>query len=105
MTEPDVVSSLPPVVAVMVVHETGEWLTESIRGLATQDYPSLQSLILVTGNEEDEGARQVLDIVATELPAAVVRFLGGNPGYGAACNSVLKLVQGDSGFFCFMHDD
>ncbi len=105
MTEPDVVSSLPPVVAVMVVHEMGDWLTESIRGLATQDYPSLQTLVLVTGNEEDEGARQVLDIVATELPAAVVRFLGGNPGYGAACNSVLKLVQGDSGFFCFMHDD
>ena len=103
MTEPD--ASLPPVVAIMVVHEMGDWLTESIRGLATQDYPSLQTLILVTGNEEDEGARQVLDIVATELPTAVVRFLGGNPGYGAACNSVLKLVQGDSGFFCFLHDD
>lgn len=105
MTEPDVVSSLPPVVAVMVIHEMGEWLTESIRGLASQDYPSLQALILVTGSEEDEGARQVLDSVATELPTAVVRFLGGNPGYGAACNSVLKLVQGDSGFFCFLHDD
>ena len=89
----------------MVVHEMGDWLTESIRGLATQDYPALQALILVTGSEEDEGARQVLDIVATELPSAVVRFLGGNPGYGAACNSVLKLVQGDSGFFCFLHDD
>ena len=89
----------------MVVHEMGDWLNESIRGLATQDYPSLQTLVLVTGSEEDDGARQVLDSVATELPAAVVRFLGGNPGYGAACNSVLKLVQGDSGFFCFLHDD
>lgn len=89
----------------MVVHDMGDWLNESIRGLALQDYPSLQTLVLVTGSEDDEGARQVLDSVATELPAAVVRFLGGNPGYGAACNSVLKLVQGDSGFFCFLHDD
>lgn len=89
----------------MVVHRPGEWLSESLRGLASQDYPGLQSLVLVTGQESSPESRGILDAVANELPTAVVRFLGGNPGYAAACNSVLSLVQGTSGFFCFLHDD
>ena len=89
----------------MVIHEPGDWLTESLRALAAQDYASLQVLALMTGTSENAGSREVLDIIETELPQAVVRFLGSNPGYGAACNTVLQLVQGDSGFFCFLHDD
>lgn len=89
----------------MVIHEPGDWLTESLRGLASQDYASLQVLALVTGTSENAGSRTVLDTIETELPQAVVRYLGSNPGYAAACNSVLQLVQGDSGFFCFLHDD
>lgn len=89
----------------MVIHEPGDWLTESLRGLASQDYASLQVLALVSGTSENAGSRTVLDTIETELPNAVVRYLGSNPGYAAACNSVLQLVQGDSGFFCFLHDD
>lgn len=89
----------------MVIHEPGDWLTESLRGLASQDYVSLQVLALVTGTSENAGSRTVLDTIETELPNAVVRYLGSNPGYAAACNSVLQLVQGESGFFCFLHDD
>ncbi len=89
----------------MVVHEWGEWLAESLQGLAGQNYNALQSLVLVTGVEDDPISREILDVVATNLPAAVVRFLGGNPGFGAACNSVLNLVDGNSGLFCFLHDD
>jgi GT2 family glycosyltransferase len=89
----------------MVIHEPGDWFTESLRALAAQDYASLQVLALLTGTSENAGSRETLDIIETELPQAVVRFLGSNPGYGAACNTVLQLVQGDSGFFCFLHDD
>lgn len=89
----------------MVVHERGEWLAESLQGLAGQNYNALQSLVLVTGAEDDPISREILDVVATNLPSAVVRFLGGNPGFGAACNSVLNLVDGNSGLFCFLHDD
>ncbi|MSZ97121.1 MAG: glycosyltransferase, partial [Actinobacteria bacterium] len=89
----------------MVVHEPGDWLAESLQGLAMQDYANLQSLVLITGDEGHELSGEISDRVATDLPSAVVRFLGTNPGYGAACNSVLQLVQGDSGFFCFLHDD
>lgn len=89
----------------MVIHHPDDWLTESLRGLAAQDYASLQVLALVSGTSENAGSRTVLDTIETELPQAVVRYLGSNPGYAAACNSVLQLVQGDSGFFCFLHDD
>jgi len=89
----------------MVIHEAGDWLPESLRALAAQDYASLQVLALLTGTSENAGSRDVLDIIETELPQAVVRFMGSNPGYAAACNTVLQLVQGDSGFFCFLHDD
>ena len=89
----------------MVVHEPGDWLAESLKGLAAQDYSSLQVLILVSGTSENPGSRDILDAVESVLPSAVVRFIGSNPGYAAGCNSVLNLVQGGSGFFCFLHDD
>lgn len=103
--EPLLPAVAPPVVAVMVVHQPGPWLTQSLRGLAMQDYPGLQALILVSGGEEDEGGGAIRDAIATELPSAVVRFTGSNAGFAASCNLVLNLVQGDSGFFCFLHDD
>lgn len=89
----------------MVIHEPGDWLVESLRGLGAQTYESLQCLLLVSGREDAPEATPILDMVKTELPNAVVRFLGSNPGYAGACNTVLNLVQGDSGFFCFLHDD
>ena len=89
----------------MVVHEPGDWLEESLRALVDQDYGSLQTLILLSGTSENPGARVILDTIESTHPQAVVRFLGSNPGYAGACNAVLDLVQGDSGFFCFLHDD
>lgn len=89
----------------MVIHEPGDWLVESLRALMQQDYPGLQVLLLISGTSEGQGARVVQDMVETEAPGAVVRFLGSNPGYGASCNAVLDLVQGDNGLFCFIHDD
>jgi GT2 family glycosyltransferase len=93
------------VVAVMVIHESGDWLVESLRALVSQDYEGLQILLLVTGTSQGAHARHILDTIETQAPQAVVRFLGGNPGYGPSCNAVLDLVQGESGLFCFLHDD
>lgn len=94
-----------PVVAVTVVHDPGGAVSDLLASLAAQDYPNLQHLVLLTGLETDPGRGSLVDQVATHLPGAVVRFLGGNPGFEAACNRVLDLVQGDAGFFCFFHDD
>ncbi len=90
----------PPVVAVVVVHEPGESFGEVLDALARQDYPSLRHLFLVSG---DPGT--VHEQIRRKLPAAFIRTLDGDPGYGAAANEVLHLVEGDNGFFCLLHDD
>ncbi|MGA0863673.1 MAG: glycosyltransferase [Ilumatobacteraceae bacterium] len=97
--------SVAPVVAVLVVHEPAASFVEALLAHASQDYPNVQHLVLVTGSEDDPGRGAIRDQVATHLPAAIVRYLGGNPGFEGACNRVLDLVQGDTGFFCFFHDD
>ncbi|MEY3806216.1 MAG: hypothetical protein RIR69_1028, partial [Actinomycetota bacterium] len=97
--------SSPPVVAVMVIHEPGDWLVDSLRALVAQQYEGLQILLLVTGTSEGQPARAVMDAIETHAPQATVRFLGSNPGYGPSCNAVLNLVQGENGLFCFLHDD
>ncbi|MEY2967123.1 MAG: hypothetical protein RLY50_1173, partial [Actinomycetota bacterium] len=105
---PEHISPAPPVapvVAVLVVHEPAALFVEALLAHASQDYPNVQHLVLVTGSDDDPGRGAIRDQVATHLPAAIVRFLGGNPGFEGACNRVLDLVQGDTGFFCFFHDD
>jgi GT2 family glycosyltransferase len=90
----------PPVVAVMVVFNPGEWFDEVLDGLADQDYANLKSLFLVVGEPGDVPER-----VRQRVPNAFVRAVGNVGGYGVAANEVLRLVEGDNGFFCFLHDD
>ena len=56
--------------------------------------------MLLVGETLDIPAR-----VREKVPNSFVRAVGGNPGFGAAANEVLRLVEGDNGFFCFLHDD
>ena len=90
----------PPVVAVMVVHQPGPWFEEALDALAAQDYSNLKNLFLVVGEPGDVPAR-----IRERVPNAFVRAVAGNPGFGASANEVLRLVEGDNGFFCFLHDD
>jgi GT2 family glycosyltransferase len=89
----------PPVVAVLVAHDPGDWFGDVLASLAAQDYPNLKVLVLSTGT--DDLTAQVTAV----LPGAFVRPVPGNPGFGPAANEVLRLVEGESGFFCFLHDD
>ncbi len=95
----------PPVVAVVVVHQPGTWFEEALEALADQDYPNLNTLFLLAGGEVDADGRDLHQLITARLPSAFVRPLEANPGYGAAANEVLRLVEGESGFFCFCHDD
>jgi GT2 family glycosyltransferase len=99
----------PPVVAVVVVHDPGAWFDEALDAFAAQDYPNVRFLFLDTsgdaGASPGEEFRDVAERVAERLPDAFVRRLGANPGFGAAANEVLRLVDGDNGFFLFCHDD
>lgn len=84
----------------MVVYQPGPWFDEALEALATQDYSNLKNLFLVVGEPGDVPAR-----IRDRVPNAFVRAVDGNPGFGAAANEVLQLVEGDNGFFCFLHDD
>jgi len=84
----------------MVVHQPGPWFDEVLEALATQDYSNLKNLFLVVGEPGDVPAQ-----IRDRVPNAFVRAVESNPGFGAAANEVLRLVEGDNGFFCFLHDD
>ncbi|MEY2765585.1 MAG: hypothetical protein RL552_490 [Actinomycetota bacterium] len=91
----------PPVVAVMVVHEPGEWFAETLAGLAAQEYPDVRLVAFVTSST----APEVSDRIRASLPAALVRTVEGNPGFGPVVNQALTLVDGKDGFFLVLHDD
>jgi GT2 family glycosyltransferase len=95
---------VPSVVSVMVVHEPGDWFDETLRSLAAQDYPSLRSLFLLTPDSDAE-LNETTTRIRRILPSAFVRELPDNVGFGAAVNDVLRLVEGDNGFFLVCHDD
>lgn len=100
-TDPQLV---PSVVSVMVVHEPGDWFDETLASLAAQDYTNFRTLFLLT-ERDDEGAAEVSSRIRTVLPSAFVRTLPGTIGFGAGANEVLRLVEGDNGFFLICHDD
>ena len=93
--------------AVVVVHEPGDWFEETVDAFAAQDYPNLRFLFLLTGvgPEVDAIEADVAALVQDRLTSAFVRRLDGDPGFGAAANEVLRLVEGENGFFWFCHDD
>jgi GT2 family glycosyltransferase len=88
----------------MVVHEPGDWFDETLRALAAQDYGNVRTLFLLTARR-DEAIEELTDRIRAVLPAAFVRSLGGNVGFATAANEVLRLVEGDNGFFLICHDD
>ncbi|MEX2293804.1 MAG: glycosyltransferase family 2 protein [Acidimicrobiales bacterium] len=89
----------PAVVAVVVAHDPGEWFEATIASLTAQDYPSLSVLVIDTASAVEVRAR-----VAAVAPSAFVRRLDENPGFGAAANEVLEVVEG-AAFYLFCHDD
>lgn len=96
-------TAVPPVVAVVVVHEPGAWFSETLRSLRAQDYENLRCLFLIADGGQPDSA--LAEQTRGVLPGAFISELGENPGYGPAANSVLHLVEGEQGFFCFLHDD
>ena len=113
-------TAAPPVVAAMVVCQPGAWFREAVEALANQTYPELQSLFFIVDGATsglvdvavdvavDVGANAPVDpvaVISSLIPQAVIRRVSGNPGYGAVINEVSRLVEGDGGFFCLLHDD
>ncbi|MGH9133808.1 MAG: glycosyltransferase family 2 protein, partial [Ilumatobacteraceae bacterium] len=95
----------PSVVSVVVVHDPGSWFDESLAAFAAQDYPNIRLLFLVVGDPDPALLEAVTGRIRSYLPAAFVRAIAGNPGFGPAANEALRLVEGDNGFFLLCHDD
>ena len=90
---------VPAVVAVVVTSDPGPWLEEALAALGDQDYPNLSVLVIDAASEVDPTPR-----IAAILPSAYVRRLDENPGFGAAANDVMGVVEGAS-HYVFLHDD
>ena len=93
-------AQVPAVVAVVVTSGPGTWLDHMLVSLAGQDYGELSVLVLATGDDDADVSERVGRI----LPNAFVRRLPGRPGYAAASNEVLGMVEG-AAFLLFCHDD
>jgi len=89
----------PPVVAIVVTCNPGDWFVETLAAFRDQDYPNLAVLVIDAASTDDP-----LPVIAEVLPDAYVRRLGTNPGYGAATNRALRIVQGAS-HLVLCHDD
>jgi len=89
----------PPVVAVIVTSNPGEWFEETLQAFAAQDYPELSVLVLDAASTVDPTPR-----VARVLPGAFVRLMPTNKGFGATANEVLTMVEGAS-LLLLCHDD
>jgi GT2 family glycosyltransferase len=89
----------PPVVAVIVTSNPGEWFEETLAAFGSQDYPELSILVLDAASTVDPTPR-----VASVLPGAFVRIMPTNKGFGATANEVLTMVEGAS-LLLLCHDD
>lgn len=102
--EPDR-QTAPSVVCVVVVHDPGEWFDETLEALASQDYPNLRHLFVVDAAADAATVEEVSERVRARLPGAFVRASGVSGSFGGSANEVLRLVEGDNGFFLLCHDD
>ena len=89
----------PPVVAVVVASEPGDWFEACLVSLCSQDYPNLALLVVDDGSASDLTSR-----VAAVNPAAIIRRRTERGGYAASANEALHGVEG-AAFFLFCHDD
>lgn len=98
-SEPLVGFGAPPVVAVVVTKDAGDWFAETCASLAAQDYESLSVLVIDNGGTVDPSG-----VVAEHLPSGFVKRLEEDRGFSTAANDVISSVEG-APFLLFLHDD
>src|SRR5688500_10286505 len=92
-------TAAPAVVAVIVTRDPGPWFDSALAALVAQDYNDLSILVIDAASAEDPTPR-----VAEIAPEAFVRRLAEDPGWAAATNEALNMVQG-AAYLLFCHDD
>ncbi|MFZ4515416.1 MAG: glycosyltransferase [Acidimicrobiia bacterium] len=89
----------PPVVALIVTRNPGDWFEGTLASLGESEYPNLTVFVVDAGSDVDPTPR-----VAAILPNAFVQLLEGQPGFAGAANQALSAVQG-AAFLMLCHDD
>ena len=87
----------PPVRAIVVAHDPGDWFDETLESLREQDYAAMSVTVVdVSGQgEAAEGASAELAArVAAVMPDATVMVVPGNPGFGPAVNAAARMLTG-----------
>ena len=85
-SEPLVGFGAPPVVAVVVTKDAGDWFAETCASLAAQDYESLSVLVIDNGGTVDPSG-----VVAEHLPSGFVKRLEEDRGFSTAANDVISI--------------
>lgn len=88
-----------PVVLVVVTRGADPDLDVVLRGVVAQDHRRINLVVLGVDAPDDLPAR-----VGRIAPGAVVRSLRDGAWYAGAADEVLRLVEGDPAFFCFVRD-
>lgn len=96
-TEPE--TDAPAIVAVCITDDVGGDFDTCLESLVAQNYPNLSILVIDAGHPEP-----IVDRVAAIAPDAYLHRLQGTPGFAAAANQALTLVQ-DATFLLFCRDD
>ena len=89
----------PPVVAVVVIRDAGEWLEETLVALDSLDYPDVTTLVIDDGSRYDPTPR-----IAEVAPRIFVKRRESASGFATAANEVIASVQG-AAFLLFCHGD
>lgn len=93
------VDDAPAVVAVCVSERADEDFDACLSSLVAQNYPNLSILVIDAGNPEP-----ITDRVAAIAPTAYLQRLQGAPGFAAAANQALSLVQ-DAAFLLICREN
>ncbi|MFN2595021.1 MAG: glycosyltransferase [Actinomycetota bacterium] len=97
---------IPSVLAIVVTHNGRQWLTDSLVGLNTQTYPTLDVLVVddASTREPDRPLKRVAKRHLKRRRWAYLRTP--RPlGFGGAINWALSRVRTDADLLLFIHDD
>lgn len=101
------VPELPRILAILVTHGGRKWLTEALVGLATQDYPYLDVLVVDDASPEEPGTSALKRVAKRHLRRRRWAYLRTprSLGFGGAINWALSRVKVKADLLLFIHDD
>ena len=98
---------LPRILAILVTHDGRRWLTDALVGLATQDYPHLDVLVVDDASPVEPGTSALKRVAKRHLRRRRWAYLRTprSLGFGGAINWALSRMRVKADLLLFIHDD